>query len=519
MRDVAKFLALALAGAALSAPATVVRTLPAMTVVESETVSLDAMKATAVRSSNASVFTAALRGTDEAIVSGVRLGEAALAYVDDDRGQFAERPVMVVPSYWDVLKQMFADDPEIDIRIIGDKVVLSGSTASVETLRRADAAKAFDPNRIVTQVVYSTAQIGALVREFLARSGATNVEANVVGHEVCLTGRMYDQQSIDQLRARVEGFVKDFPGISVNTDDLRVWKQKILIDIEFVAYNDNMSRNLGFSGPDAISAGLSLNFGYNQTKTTKGGHDRADTRTRSESENRSTGGETPSHTVESGDSRSRTDGSTRGGDWQHSWNGGAAAEISGVQATINMLKQNGAAKRLYSTSLSTQSGIEAEFQNGGTIYRSTTPGMGSSGDMVTIEYGYIIKATPLIIDENTINLDFSLDNKQQDASGSDIGDIRLTRYQTKSKYLLRPGESIVLSGYKYNSESETKKGTPLLSRIPLIGPWLFGNTAKDVDMNEMLLVVTVDWALEDETKSAQKKMKKIRDRKLKVDMP
>ncbi len=518
MRDVAKFLALALAGAALSAQATVVRTLPAMTVVETETVSLDAMKATAVRSSNASVFTAALRGTDEAIVSGVRLGEATLAYVDEDRGQFAERPVKVVPSYWDVLKQMFADDPEIDIRIIGDKVVLSGSTASVETLKRADAAKAFDPNRIVAQVAYSTAQIGALVREFLARSGATNIAANVVGHDVCLAGRMYDQQSIDQLRARVEGFVKDFPGISVNTDDLRVWKQKILIDIEFVAYNDNMSRNLGFSGPDAISAGLSLNFGYDHSKTTKGGHDRADSRTRERSESRSIG-ETSTHTVDSSDSRSRTDGSTRGGDWQHSWNGGAHAEVSGVQATINMLKQNGAAKRLYSTSLSTQSGIEAEFQNGGTIYRSTTPGMGSSGDMVTIEYGYIIKATPLIIDENTINLDFSLDNKQQDAAGSDSGDIRLTRYQTKSKYLLRPGESIVLSGYKYNSESETKKGTPLLSRIPLLGPWLFGNTAKDVDMNEMLLVVTVDWALEDETKSAQKKIKSLRNRKVKVDMP
>ena len=50
-----------------------------------------------------------------------------------------------------------------------------------------------------------------------------------------------------------------------------------------------------------------------------------------------------------------------------------------------MLKKNGAAKQVYATTLSTQSGVEAEFQNGGTIYRSTTPGMGSSGDMFTID--------------------------------------------------------------------------------------------------------------------------------------
>ena len=76
MKDVAKILALALACAALSAEAAVVRNLPPMTVVETETVSLEGQGATAVRSSNTSVFTAALRESDEAIVSGIRLGKA-----------------------------------------------------------------------------------------------------------------------------------------------------------------------------------------------------------------------------------------------------------------------------------------------------------------------------------------------------------------------------------------------------------------------------------------------------------
>ena len=523
MRNVAKFLALALACAALSAPAAVVRTLPGMTVVETETVSVDGMKASAVRSSNTSVFTAAIRESDEAIVSGIRLGKATLSYVDNDRGLFAERQVTVVPSYWDVLQKMFADDPEIEIAIVGDKVVLGGSTSNVDTLHRADTAKQFDPQRIVAQVTYSTAQIGPLVRDFLSRSGITNVGVNVVGKEVCLSGRMYDKQSIDQLKARVDGFVKDFPGTTVNTDELRIIKQKILINIEFVAYNDNMSRNLGFSGPESITAGVGGSFGFDYNKTTRGGSDRSTGWSHTDSDSRSTttGTEPTStaNTTGSEDLRSTSDTTTKGNDWSHNWNGSANAWVDGIQATINLLKLNGAAKRLYATTLSTQSGIEAEFQNGGTIYRSTTPGMGSSGDMVTIEYGYIIRATPLIVDENTINLDFELDNKQQDGSGGNSSDIRLLRYQTKSKYLVRPGESIVLSGYKYNSESETKKGTPLLSRIPLIGPWLFGNTASDVDMNEMMLVVTVDWALDNDSDTAKEQIEQLKNRKVEVDMP
>jgi hypothetical protein len=101
-------------------------------------------------------------------------------------------------------------------------------------------------------------------------------------------------------------------------------------------------------------------------------------------------------------------------------------------------------------------------------------------------------------------LDFTLDNKQPITR--DSADIEISRYQTKSKYLVRPGESIMLSGYKYNYESEDKKGTPWLSKIPWIGERLFGNTNDDLKMNEMLLVVTVDWAIEDANMSAERSL-------------
>ena len=522
--------------AVLAAEAAVVRKLPRLTVVENESVASDAMKATAVRSSNSSVFGAALRESGEAIVSGTRLGEAELSYVDE-RGVFASRPVMVVPAYWEVLRGMFSEDPEIRIAIVGDKVVVSGATANVDTLRRVEDAKKLDTTRIVAQVSYSTAQIGELVRDFLRRSNVTNIGVNVVGHEVCLSGRMYDVQSIEQLKKRVEGFVHDFPGISVNIDELRIYKQKILINIEFVAYNDKMSRNLGFSGPEAIKAGLDWNFGYEHRKETGGGRDKSDegsvetkfsrtststskssskydgTTSTSSSESSSESSSNPSASV----AQKIADNFTKKNSWTHNWSGGANAKIEGVEATINLLKKNGAAKTLYSTTLSTQSGIEAEFQNGGTIHRSTMAGVGASGGLESIEYGYIIKTTPLIIDANTVNLDFSLDKKEPLSRGA--ADIEISRYQTKSKYLVRPGESIMLSGYKYNNESESKKGTPWLSKIPWIGQYLFGNTENDVIMDEMLLVVTVNWALEDDGGQTAARLNEMKDRKVEVEMP
>ena len=531
----AKIIVVLAAGLVLSADSAVVRKLPGVTVVENETISTDSMKATAVRTSNPAVFGAALRETGEAIVSGTRLGEAVLSYVDE-RGVFASRPVMVVPAYWEMLKGMFSEDPEVTVNIVGDKVVVGGATANVDTLRRVDDVKRLDQSRIVTQVTYSTAQIGELVRDFLKRSSVTNIGVNVVGREVCLSGRMYDTQSIEQLKKRVEGFVKDFPGVSVNIDELRIYKQKILINIEFVAYNDTMSRNLGFSGPEYITAGMDWNFGYEHSKNTGGSSSSTYT-----PENRLSGAgktgfenkpadattgagggrqDTSSASLESTISRAVTGEAKKEGDWKLSWQGAATATVEGVQATINLLKRNGAAKTLYSTTLSTQSGIEAEFQNGGTIHRSTMAGVGASGGLESIEYGYIIKTTPLIIDPNTVNLDFSLDNKQPNSfETSPDKDIRISRYQTKSKYLVRPGESIMLSGYKYNSESENKKGTPWLSNIPWIGPYLFGNTSNDVNMDEMLLVVTVNWALEDDGETAAARMKEMKDRKIEVEMP
>ena len=510
------------ASGVFGALAVVARKLPPMNVVEGESVSIESLNAKVVRSANTAVFSAALRESGEAVVTGTRLGTAQLDFVDD-RGVFATRTVSIVPPYWDMLCKMFAEDPEIMIEIMGDKVVISGATANVETLRRVDQAKALDGQRIVAQVTYSTAQIGELVADFLARAAISNITVNVVGREVCLAGRLYDQQSIEQLKKRVTNFLHDFPSISVNTDGLRIFKQKIVIGIEFLQYDTTMAKNLGFAGPETITGAIDFDFGYDwakgNTRTREAARTADNTLTygnqSASGEGGGTGAGTPTTTFSNTRGNTLSDG--KNSTLSHNWQAGMGAKVTGVEATINLLKKNAAARTLYTTSLTTQSGVEAQFQNGGTVHAQTSNLYNS--DLKDIEYGYIIKATPLIIDANTVNLDFDLNVKEYTGADPKTGSYDLPCYATKSKYIVRPGESIVLSGFKAIKDDQTKRGTPWLSNIPWLGEKLFGNTVDNSSENERILVVTVNWAVEDDTANARKSVEDFKARPATVEMP
>ena len=53
---------------------------------------------------------------------------------------------------------------------------------------------------------------------------------------------------------------------------------------------------------------------------------------------------------------------------------------------------------------------------------------------------------------------------------------------------VRNGEMVVLGGLEYESKSKTRRGVPILSKIPLIG-WLFGRTKKMKQKDKLLIFV------------------------------
>lgn len=493
------------------------RRLPAVTVVEGASIDVNSENALSLRSSNPAIASVSLPNAGVSIISGLKLGTADILF-NDRQGPFATRQVTVVPSYWETLEKFFADDPEVSVSVSGDKVIVSGRTSSHETIRRVEQSKSFDPARIISQVTYSAPAIGLILQSYLQHVGYSNVTVTAVGNEICLSGRLFDKQEIANVQKRATDFLKDFPGIGVNIDGLRIFNQRIVLDVEMIQYDVTRAENLGIEWPTAISA--SGNFSYNWKRTRAG----------NEVSERTAGREIQNGTQLGQDGKSQpvaTDITSAGlsGNQnttrQNTWDMGSSLNVDGVKLTVNLLKKNGAAKTLYKTSIATQSGEEATFQNGGTIHRSTQ-GTFSGGDLKEIEYGFIIKALPKIVDENMVSLVVDMDNKQPlnySASQSFMEDIDVARYQTRSQYMVHPGETILVSGFNRIEESDTKQGLPWLCRIPLIGEWLFGNTVTQDKTTEIVLVVTVNWALESAPEDAVRRRDELRDRKAEVEMP
>ena len=483
--------------AAAALPAESLRRLPGLTVVEGASADVKADAAVSLKCSNTAVASALPPDGGRTTVTGVKIGQAEITFVDV-QGPFAVLPVTVVPPYWQTLQEFFSDDPEVSVSVSGDKVIVSGATANPETLRRVEQSKAFDPSRIISQVTFSAPSIATLLGTYLRHVGYSNVAVKAVGNEICLSGRLYDRQSIANAEARAKEFLKDFPGIGLNRDALQVARQKIVLDVEMLEYSVTKARNLGVQTPTSVTGEFSGGMEY---EFTSGGSSSSDA---------------------SSGASGTADSDAGSGGRSEIWKSNAKMDVSGVRATINMLKQNGAAKTVYRTSLATQSGEEVEFQNGGTIHRNTT-GTFSSGDLKTIEYGFIVKATPLIVDGEMVNLSLDLDNKMPvNYTPGEEGatqDITISRYQTKSKYMVRPGETIVMSGFNQLKEVVSKSGTPFLSHIPLIGPWLFGTRSTSEDTAEMLLVVTINWAVEDETTDAVRRRDELKAKSVDVRMP
>ena len=82
---------------------------------------------------------------------------------------------------------------------------------------------------------------------------------------------------------------------------------------------------------------------------------------------------------------------------------------------------------------------------------------------------------------------------------------------------MSPGETIVLSGFDSKTDQQTKDAMPFLSRIWGL-QWLLGNTQTDSEERQMILVVTVDWMVED-SEGAKQLVEDWKKRPVEVEMP
>ncbi len=108
--------------------------------------------------------------------------------------------------------------------------------------------------------------------------------------------------------------------------------------------------------------------------------------------------------------------------------------------------------------------------------------------------GVILKITPRVNAGGLVLLDIALEVSQVNANaqgGGSVGQSSPT-FSTRriaTSIAIQDGETIALGGLIQNNDQRARSGIPYLSRIPIIGPLLFGNTNNSLARTELLILL------------------------------
>lgn len=115
-----------------------------------------------------------------------------------------------------------------------------------------------------------------------------------------------------------------------------------------------------------------------------------------------------------------------------------------------------------------------------------------TGRVQTIQYidvGTVLTITPTINPDGYVNLQVSqTDNSATNELQFDAPVIN--KREATTQIFIRDGQTTVIGGLAGNTHSSDVSGIPLLSRIPIIGPLLFGRTTRNEDTSELFLFLT-----------------------------
>jgi len=151
---------------------------------------------------------------------------------------------------------------------------------------------------------------------------------------------------------------------------------------------------------------------------------------------------------------------------------GSFSRLTGIQADLHFLIQEGAAELLANPNLITDSGTMATFEAGGQIPYITSSSLGST-HVEFKPYGVLLKIEPTVLDSGLIQMkvkaSVSAPDETHGASLSGNTVPALFEREVTSDLTVRPGATITLAGLVQTQKDDVTKGVPLLRKIPILG--------------------------------------------------
>ena len=129
----------------------------------------------------------------------------------------------------------------------------------------------------------------------------------------------------------------------------------------------------------------------------------------------------------------------------------------------------------------------------GSISTTAGSGIGTANSIDYRDTGVILRITPRVNAGGLVLLDIAqeVSDVVQSTNGGNAGSQSPT-FSTRriaTSIAIQDGETIALGGLIRDNSSRGRSGIPFLSRIPIIGPFLFGNTNNSTDRTELLILL------------------------------
>ena len=177
------------------------------------------------------------------------------------------------------------------------------------------------------------------------------------------------------------------------------------------------------------------------------------------------------------------------------------AELTGGHGTVNYdiaiaaLQERGDVRVLSLPVIIAQNNRQAVLNVGSQrpfVQVSQTVPNDPTGRVQTVQYidvGTILTITPTINPDGYVNL--QVDQQDNSASNEIQFDAPvINKREAQTQIFIHDGQTTVIGGLAGNTRNRTTTGIPVLSRIPLIGPLLFGETIRNDDVSELYLFLT-----------------------------
>ena len=180
---------------------------------------------------------------------------------------------------------------------------------------------------------------------------------------------------------------------------------------------------------------------------------------------------------------------------QNAFNLFLSAPNRGINAVLSALSSNGLSELLAQPTLLVRSGEQASFLAGGEI-PVPVPQASGSGNAISIQYkefGVRLSVTPFVLSPDQIVLKIAPEVSELDYnSGVQLQGYvvpGLRRRSAETTVELGSGQSFVIAGLSYSSQSTTRDKTPVLGDIPVIGAF-FRRQQTQKERQELVIVAT-----------------------------